>query len=290
VSTEIYYFSGTGNSLRVAQELQKRLTETELIPILAFNGAGPVSSNGVAVGFVFPHYASSLPRVVSAFVEELDLDAARYLFAIATRGGTKTYAFRELDRVLAKHGRHLDAFWAITMPSGVEPLVPSYASQITEDRIQRLETRMLARLDSIQQTIQRREGSRVEDQGDTTREPRWYDPLQPLVDALSPLLVSIGKRAESSFEFYVDNKCSGCGTCEHVCLSGKLRLVDSRPEWQQDVHCHGCWACVNFCPEQAIQVASKWYLKSHTEVNGRYHHPAISADDIAAQKGARAAA
>jgi hypothetical protein len=31
---EIYYFSGTGNSLHVAQEIQKRIPDTTLIPLL----------------------------------------------------------------------------------------------------------------------------------------------------------------------------------------------------------------------------------------------------------------
>jgi hypothetical protein len=38
VSTGIYYFSGTGNSLHVAQELQKRLPETTLILLFLVGG------------------------------------------------------------------------------------------------------------------------------------------------------------------------------------------------------------------------------------------------------------
>lgn len=34
MSTEIYYFSGTGNSLHVAKELQKRIQDTKLRPIV----------------------------------------------------------------------------------------------------------------------------------------------------------------------------------------------------------------------------------------------------------------
>ena len=34
MSTEIYYFSGTGNSLFIAKELQKRLPDSMLIPIV----------------------------------------------------------------------------------------------------------------------------------------------------------------------------------------------------------------------------------------------------------------
>jgi ferredoxin len=51
-----------------------------------------------------------------------------------------------------------------------------------------------------------------------------------------------------------------------------------------DVQCHGCFACLNYCPEEPIQVESKWYLKSYAEQNGRYHHPDVPAREIAAQK------
>jgi Pyruvate/2-oxoacid:ferredoxin oxidoreductase delta subunit len=61
-------------------------------------------------------------------------------------------------------------------------------------------------------------------------------------------------------------------------------MVDQRPTWQEQVKCHGCFACFNFCPEQSVQIKSKWYLKSYTDQNGRYHHPQIAAKDIAAQR------
>jgi hypothetical protein len=56
--TEIYYFSGTGNSLHVAKELQKRLPDAELVPILGLVGEGSVRTRGVTVGFVFPQPSS----------------------------------------------------------------------------------------------------------------------------------------------------------------------------------------------------------------------------------------
>ncbi|MBN1584290.1 MAG: EFR1 family ferrodoxin [Anaerolineae bacterium] len=87
MSTEIYYFSGTGNSLHVARELQKRIPEARLVPIVALVDRKSVIAHGETVGFVFPHYASTLPKVVHRFIEKLDLESARCLFAIATRGG-----------------------------------------------------------------------------------------------------------------------------------------------------------------------------------------------------------
>jgi Pyruvate/2-oxoacid:ferredoxin oxidoreductase delta subunit/flavodoxin len=283
VSTEIYYFSGTGNSLHVAQELQKRLAGARLIPIMSFVGRESVTASGNTVGFVFPHYASSLPKVIRAFIEKLDLGSARYLFAIATRGGTKTWAFAEIDQVLKEKGRRLDSHFAITMPGGNDALVKSYAERITEERVQRLESEMLIRLDAIQRTIVDREVSREEDRGHVAPPP-FLVSFVPLLDALAPHLIRLGRRVESSFEFYCDETCTGCGVCERVCLAARVQMVDDRPVWSDSVRCYGCFACLSFCPKESIQVRSKWYLKSYTEQNGRYHHPAIDANDIARQK------
>lgn len=85
-------------------------------------------------------------------------------------------------------------------------------------------------------------------------------------------------------DFYSDSKCVGCGTCEKVCLSGKIKMVDGNPVWQKDVKSFFCHACLNYCPEQVVQIKSSRFLKSHTRENGRYSHPYATADDIAWQK------
>jgi Pyruvate/2-oxoacid:ferredoxin oxidoreductase delta subunit len=192
-------------------------------------------------------------------------------------------AFSEIDEILEEKGRRLDSFFAITMPGGNDALVQGYADRIAEERIQRLESEMLARLDTIQRTIVDREVSREEDKGDVTPPP-FLEPFVPLLDAIGPYLVRLGKMVESSFEFYHDEKCTGCGVCARVCLAEKVQMVDSRPAWQEAIRCHGCFACLSYCPEESIQVRSKWYLKSYTEQNGRYHHPETTAKEIAAQK------
>ena len=177
----------------------------------------------------------------------------------------------------------IDSFFVFTMPSGSEPLTKDYASRMTEERIQRLESEMLARLEMIRGTIVDREISREPEMGDVTP-PRFLVPFLPLIDAVSPLLVPLGKLVETTFDFYYDDKCTGCGVCERVCLAEKVRVVDGGPIWQETVPCHGCFACLNYCPEASIQVKSRWYLKSYTDQNGRYHHPEITANDIARQK------
>ncbi|HEY98054.1 MAG TPA: ferredoxin [Dehalococcoidia bacterium] len=243
-----------------------------------------IIAKGTSIGFVFPHYASTLPKIVRTFVNKLNVESAEYLFAIVTRGGTETMAFLETDKILKGKGRRLDSFYAITMPSGSEPLVKGYATRITKERILRLESKMLERLDSIHKTILAREISRIRDTGDGNRPPSYMVPFLPLLRLITPLLVPLGKLVESSFDFYHDKKCTGCGLCEEVCLADRIRMEDRFPVWQDTIKCHGCFACLNFCPLESIQIKSKFYLKSYTSQNGRYHHPNITAKEIAAQK------
>jgi ferredoxin len=79
--------------------------------------------------------------------------------------------------------------------------------------------------------------------------------------------------------FYADPRCTGCGTCEGVCLSQRIRIENQRPVWQDSVRCMYCFACLHWCPSQAVQIEGRKTMR-----RGRYHHPAIGTKDIARQK------
>jgi len=87
----------------------------------------------------------------------------------------------------------------------------------------------------------------------------------------------LSANSRSKLHFLLDEACTGCGICESVCLSSRIRMADGKPEWVTE-DCHYCYACFNYCPSQAIGV------KHYTKKLGRYHHPDITAEDIKAQK------
>jgi MinD superfamily P-loop ATPase len=85
--------------------------------------------------------------------------------------------------------------------------------------------------------------------------------------------------------FYGDSKCTGCGVCEKVCPINRIEITDQKPKWKKEIKCYGCFACINFCPQQAIQIESRFpFFRSRTEINARYHHPAVTYKDIAEQR------
>jgi ferredoxin/flavodoxin len=277
VSTEIYYFSGTGNSLHVARELQQRIPDANLIPVVSLLDKDMIQTQAETVGFVFPIHLTTLPIPMREFVKKLDPRSAEYIFAVGTRVGTFCLANIALENILKKRGKHLDAYFILNMPlnspTGLKPTQgdKDWVNRISAEKVQALDADVRNRLDSIQSVI-------------VNRAPDPEDDLPrhgPLLKRLLSVLLAFGEKSAGGAEipYYADSSCTGCGTCEKACPSKKIRLVDGKPVWQKEIQCYFCYACFNFCPTQSILVG-----KRYTRKDGRYTHPGITAKDIAGQK------
>ena len=267
MSTQIYYLSGTGNSLHVARELERRLPETTLIPIISVLKDAHIASTAETVGFVFPIHNLSAPIAVMQFLQRVDLGSAKYLFAVATRFCSDK-VFLSIDKALEKQRKSLDAYFSVEMPCTYIPLftLPS------QDTVAKMEATLQKRLDEIQTIVINKQIDREKDS------PLVFlmgHILYPLITAFM-FKVRFPNMARS---FYADEKCTGCGLCEKVCLAERIRMKDGRPEWLQSIDCLYCFACLHYCPVEAIQIKGR-----KTIAKGRYHHTDVKAADIARQK------
>jgi len=275
MSAEIYYFSGSGNSFFVAKELQKRIPGSGLIPIAGLLAEDEIKTHADTVGFVFPTHGMISPIPVRRFLKKVDLSSADYLFAIATRGGTKFLGFPRMDKILRKQGRRLDAGFVVNMADN-DPKFEVYEIP-TEEEIAKLQSEARRRLDSIATAIANKDKDREKDTG-------FKVDSNYFLERLVVLGMMYAEFSGVNDYFFCDSKCKGCGTCEKVCLSGKVEIVDEKPVWRDDVKCFMCYACLNYCPAQSVQIKDKWFMKSYTAKNGRYSNPYAKAADIAAQK------
>lgn len=273
MSTEIYYFSGTGNSLHVAKELQKRIPGSELIPIVSILDNNIVATKGETVGFVFPLYFTTVPAPVRRFLEKLNMESTKYSFSVVTRLGTFCVANIQVNRILKKKGKSLDSQFVLNManntPTGLKPGKgdEDWINQIDKEKVTQLETEVRSCLDLIHKVINAQE-----------KYPR-NAATNPLLSLLERIMYLLTRNSKTQIDFYTDSTCTGCGTCEKVCLSRKIRMQDKQPVWQKDIDCYYCYACFNFCPTQSILVKDKY-----TKKDGRYAHPNITAIDITKQK------
>jgi hypothetical protein len=109
MSTDIYYFSGTGNSLYVAKELQKLIPEAKLIPVAGVLKSDNMKTKANNVGIIFPCHGLTIPVPVREFLRKVNVKSSDYFFAIATRGGSVFRGFPIIGKFLNKQGKSLNA-------------------------------------------------------------------------------------------------------------------------------------------------------------------------------------
>ena len=264
MGVELFYFSGTGNSIHVARELQRRIPNTTLKPIIsALNKDQPKSVSDI-VGFIFPIHAHTYPWVVEKFLRKIDLQSASYVFAISNRECADK-VFLEMNEIFKKKKFTLNASFMVNTPENFVPVfkVP------TEEEIIELESKMLEKLDKIQRLI--------------INNIPFHEKTGPIVNVFANTLLRLSnfiftrtRYLNLQKSFIADDKCTGCGICEKICLSEQIKIIDKKPTWDLSIPCTYCFACISYCPTQAIQA---W----RTKKKGRYHHPLIKAKDIAEQ-------
>jgi ferredoxin len=284
MSTEIYYYSGTGNSLYVARELQRRIPESNLIPIVSLLCNDRVKTGTDTIGFVFPNFCLTIPIPMHEFLKKVELTSAQYLFAICTRGGSQSEAFDYTNILLNRLGKRLHAQLDINMPWNYPFGKLNLVGTNTKERIQNLEAEMHNKLDIFSQYILAKEAYVEEKTNTDFKIFRWQKVLFSLIPK-SFNYESHRYMYQNLLRFYIDSNCNGCGVCEKICLSHKIEIVDKKPMWKEAVKCYACFACINFCSQQAIQIKSRIPLvQSCTDINGRYHHKLITYQDIAKQR------
>lgn len=269
---ELYYFSGTGNSLHIAKELHKNMPEAELIPVISLLDTDIIKTNAQVVGLIFPLYLTTVPKPIEKFIKKFDMTSADYSFSVITRIGTFSVANVYMDKVLNKKGRSFDATFMLNMannsPTGLKPFADqNWIDKITKDKINIIEDIVREDLKYIINCI-------------INREKIHANGTMPILShIIEPIMTKLTRNEGKEIPFLSDYDCTKCGICEQVCPSGKIKIINEKVVWDRLKQCYYCYACFNFCPTQSIFVGKKYTQKS-----GRYHHPDITYDEISAQK------
>ncbi|MCD6142062.1 EFR1 family ferrodoxin [Candidatus Bipolaricaulota bacterium] len=264
MKTLIYYFTGTGNSLAVARRIAAGLGDAELVGIPSLRDTARIVPEAPRIGIVCPVHGFALPGIVSEFIGRLDPSSVRYAFIVLTPAGTPGGALIFARRAFRRAGKDLDAGFTVRMPSN--DLALSDVQSPTKQRaiLARADEKLAAIIRSIAAGEQR------------------FHTIFPLLLPFAWLATVILGSALSHHRhaldrrFFAEDSCTGCGICVQVCPAENIVLVDGRPQWKH--RCEACMACINYCPARAIQFGK------HTAKRGRYHHPEVSAPDLAAQK------
>lgn len=231
-----------------------------------------------SIGLIFPCHGLTIPIPVKRFLDMLDLTATEYIFAVATRGGTIFRGFSTINKALKKQGKKINSSFTITMESN-DPKLKTFIVP-SEEKMKEIELNISQKLDLICDMVINRKQYHDADDGINFTQNNF---LNRILERLVTFSVHhIAPKVKKYF--YINDNCSGCRICENICPSGKITMVNNKPIWNKKVQCYMCYGCLNYCPSEAIQIYSKWYMKSYTEENGRYHHPFAKIKEISTQK------
>ncbi len=259
MKTDLFYYTGTGNSLWIARMLAEELGDAQIYPMSRIPGKS-IESGADAVGVIFPVHIWGLPPRVIAFIDALAEDPTRYHFAIAVNAGQVAATLVQLKRLMLAKGLPLSSGFEIAMPSNY---IPWGGPGPEKKRMERFD-KARQKIGEIAVAVAKREERPVE------KGPLWKNILLSGLYRLSfPRLPLMDKG------FWVDEKCNSCAICRSICPCGNIALEAGKPVWLH--HCEQCLACIQWCPQEAIQFGKK------TPRYERYHHPEVALQDMLAQ-------
>lgn len=251
----IYVFSGTGNTMLVAEEYAASLgPETHIAAIDSSFMDLPSPDGYQLVGIGYPVHAFNAPEIVERFARELKPSVHQDLFIFHTGGeglhfnDTSSVRIRRILRkdftILSERHyvmpynmifRHSDAM-VKHMVTYMRKLVPLHVSSILAKRTEGMRLMPFSRIVS---SVLRIEWLYAKLQGPTMR---------------------------------AGNSCTGCGLCARRCPMGNITVVNGRPVFGRN--CSLCVRCSFSCPVDAISIG----LLNGWRVNGPYEVDRIMAD------------
>ncbi len=255
---KIYYFSGTGNSFAIAKELGRNLADTQLESIAKLNFNKETDVNCDSIGFVFPVYLLSMPKIVVEFIRKMHFQNKPYIFCIATYNGKPGFPILQLDKILKNKKQKLSTGFSIIMPGN--SLIIGDLTNSLEIQNEKLE-RAKEKVKSIALQINMKYNGGMDRSGS-------------LINRIKGFIyhIIIFHIYNTPSKFNAISGCNQCLFCIRVCPRNNIKLVQNTIKWGPD--CEQCLACFHWCPKAAIQI------EKYTIGKRRYHHPDIKLNEM----------
>ncbi len=256
----IFYFTGTGNSLKAARDIAAGLQNVEVLSIAAnaerISGIRPEG----AVGFVFPVYYCGLPQIVHEYISAINLDQASYIWIACTYGSTAGNGgcISQTAKILKSRGKVLNAaFYVKTVDNfilwtwDIPPI----------DRHPKLHENARRKSEYIAQIV--------------ASKKNHYD--WSMVEQIGPVIFRHkhfhNTVNDHDTSFYSGKGCTSCGLCADVCPTHNIDISNNHPIWKSKT-CQRCLACLHLCPAACIQYG-KVTVKRH-----RYRNPYVTVNEL----------
>ena len=222
----IFYFTGTGNSLYVAERIQengeKLINMADALNKKKFNYK---LEKGEKIGFVFPVYFWGLPTIVAEFVKKSKLETGEletgeletgenpFIYTVITCGSFSRNADKDLGKLLKLKNLELNSSYSVKMPSNY---IIIYNPPNKEDANSSLEL-VEKQIEKINEDVKNNKRGSFAKHGPFT-----------IFSFFVYKLYGVFRKTK---KFHVTEKCTNCGQCEKICPSQVIHIKDNKPKW-----------------------------------------------------------
>lgn len=245
----ILYFSGTGNSRYVAEQLGI-MRKDEVVSIgdyLKEKKVGKFQSEKPYI-FVVPSYMSRMPMRVEEFLMNASFAGSKDAYFVITAGQAIGNAGKYCEKLCEKQGLQYKGVQGVQMPANY---VVMYDVLDREQAATEAEKAIPA-VEEIAKRIEAGEDLK----NDALKGNQMFSAIAP---AFTALMVKVKN-------FYAEDTCIGCGKCQEICPLGNISYENKKPVWGKE--CMHCMACIGACPTKAIQYGkatkgrNRYYLET----------------------------
>lgn len=238
----ILYFSATGNTRYIAEELARLLGDEvlDLCPRIKAQNYETIYSEKPFV-LCAPTYVCAPPAFFIRYIEAIELSGNPDVYFVSTSGGYSGISGAVMGRIIRKKGLHYMGWAEFKMPPNYIANKPHHLPEesVIRERIDQAsqEAATVAEAIRARQTLKARH--------------IWL--LEHLIEApLHPVLSRMGHRVDG---FLASDHCISCGICAKSCPLNIIQMQDGKPVWRGTTCAH-CMACIQNCPVEAIEFGS----------------------------------
>ena len=234
----VLYFSATGNTEFIAQEIARRLNDTciNLLDRVKTDDYSELHSDQPFI-ICAPVYVCEMPRFMAKYLKKQTFTGHKDVYFVFTSGGYCGISGQLAKSMFRKKKMNYRGHAEFKMPRNyvANDSYPMLEKAEVEDRILKSYEKIASVVEDI------KAGRKL-----TARHIFLFETIVTV--PFNPVWCKYKLLAK---DFYSTDKCISCGKCAKLCPLDNITLEQGKPVWNDN--CTHCMACIGNCPTQAIE-------------------------------------
>jgi ferredoxin len=235
----VLYFSATGNTRYIADNLAGLLDDTSLnlLPRIRNRDFSAIHSEKPFV-ICAPTYVCEMPRFLAAYLKKIPLTGSRDVWFIFTSGGYAGCSGVLAKKLVRKKKMLFRGYTEFKMPRNY--IANNWYPELERVEIERRISDSSKKLSEVAEAIRNR--GRLKSRHVWLSEKITTVPFNPVWCRFK----------QPTVPFHAKASCISCGRCVQLCPVKAITMVNGKPLWTKE-SCAHCMSCIQNCPVEAIE-------------------------------------